>query len=66
MDNTMPQGTGLMPPDQQEPAYIGDCHSDRQIVFAIGVILLVFGPAITGYHQASMIGLALIVLCSLI
>jgi len=44
----------------------GRDHSDRNIVFAIGVVLLVFGPAITGYHQASMIGLALIVFCSLI
>jgi hypothetical protein len=42
------------------------CHSDKQIAFAAGVVLLVFGPAITGYHQASIIGLAIIVLCSLI
>jgi hypothetical protein len=44
----------------------GHYHSDRNIVFAIGVVLLVFGPAVTGYHQASMVGLALIVFCSLI
>jgi hypothetical protein len=54
-----------MPPNQQTPVYAGHCHSDRQIVFAIGVVLLVFGPAITGYHQASTIGLALIVLLQL-
>jgi hypothetical protein len=55
-----------MPPNQQAQVCVGRDHSDRNIVFAIGVVLLVFGPAITGYHQASMIGLALIVFCSLI
>jgi hypothetical protein len=43
-----------------------DCHSDQQIVFALGVVLLIFGPAITGYHQASLVGLALIVFCSMV
>ena len=66
MHNTMSQGTGSIAPYQQPQVYTNDCHSDKQIVFAIGVVLLVFGPAITGYHQASMIGLALIVFCSLI
>jgi hypothetical protein len=60
------QGTGPMPPIPQPPVCASHSHSDRNIVFAIGVVLLVFGPAITGYHQASMIGLALIVFCSLI
>ncbi|MGA2535446.1 MAG: hypothetical protein ABSF53_05490 [Terracidiphilus sp.] len=64
--DTMPQGTGSMPPHPPAPVCAGHSHSDRNIVFAIGVVLLVFGPAITGYHQASMIGLALIVFCSLI
>ncbi|MGO9338586.1 MAG: hypothetical protein ACLPY1_13885 [Terracidiphilus sp.] len=64
--DTMPQGTGPMPPNQQPRVCAGHDHSDRNIVFAIGVVLLVFGPAVTGYHQASMIGLALIVFCSLI
>ena len=64
--DTVPQGTGPMPPNQQPPVCAGHYHSDRNIVFAIGVVLLVFGPAITGYHQASMIGLALIVFCNLI
>ena len=62
----VPLGTGPMPPNQQSQVCVGRDHSDRNIVFAIGVVLLVFGPAITGYHQASMIGLALIVFCSLI
>jgi hypothetical protein len=62
----VPQGTGPMPPNQQPPVCAGHHHSDRNIVFAIGVVLMVFGPAITGYHQASIIGLALIVFCSLI
>jgi hypothetical protein len=64
--DTVPQGPGPMPPNQQLPVCAGHYHSDRNIVFAIGVVLLVFGPAVTGYHQASMIGLALIVFCSLI
>jgi hypothetical protein len=64
--DTVPQGTGPMPPNQQPPVCASHYHSDRNIVFAIGVVLLVFGPAVTGYHQASMIGLALIVFCSLI
>jgi hypothetical protein len=62
----VPQGTGPMPPNQPPPVCVSHSHSDRNIVFAAGVVLLVFGPAITGYHQASMIGLALIVFCSLI
>jgi hypothetical protein len=61
-----PQGSGPMPPNQQLPVCVSHSHSDRNVVFAIGVVLLVFGPAVTGYHQASMIGLALIVFCSLI
>jgi hypothetical protein len=44
----------------------GHYHSDRNIAFAIGVVLRVFGPAVTGYHQASTIGLAPIVFFSLI
>jgi hypothetical protein len=66
LQDTVPPGSGPMPPNQQPPECAGHHHSDRNIVFAIGVVLLVFGPAITGYHQASMIGLALIVFCSLI
>ena len=71
MDGTIPQdttqqGTGSMPPNQQPPMCAGHDRSDRKIVFAIGVVLLAFGPAVTGYQQASMIGLALIVFCSLI
>ena len=64
--DTVPQGNGPMPPNQQPPMCARHYHSDRNIVFAIGVVLLVFGPAITGYHQASTIGLALIVFCNLI
>ncbi|HEY6848443.1 MAG TPA: hypothetical protein VI320_19880 [Terracidiphilus sp.] len=64
--DTVPQETGPVPPNQQPPVGARHYHSDRNIVFAIGVVLLVFGPAITGCHQASMIGLALIVFCNLI
>lgn len=66
MENTMPQGTQPQPPFQHPPAGADDCHSDQQIVFALGVVLLIFGPAITGYHQASLVGLALIVFCSMV
>lgn len=66
MDRTMPQGSGTAPTGQQAPCSRSYYHSDKEIVFAVGVVLLVFGPAITGFHQASMIGLALIVLCSLL
>jgi hypothetical protein len=66
MYKTIPQGNEPMPPNQPRPMCAGRDHSDRNIVFAVGVVLLVFGRAITGYHQASMIGLALIVFCSLI
>ena len=64
--DAVPQGTGPLPPNQQPPVCPSHDRSDRNIAFAIGVVLLVFGPAVTGYHQASMIGLALIVFCSLI
>jgi hypothetical protein len=66
LQDRVPPGTGPIPPHQQPPVCAGYDHSDRSIVFAIGVVLLVFGPAITGYHEASTIGLALIVFCSLI
>ncbi len=66
MNNPMPHGSSPTPPHQPAVVYRGECHSDKQIAFAVGVVLLVFGPAITGYHQASTIGLALIVLCSLL
>lgn len=66
MNNTIPQGSAPIPAAQRASIYGAACHSDRQIVFAVGIVLLVFGPAITGYSQASTIGLALIVLCSLL
>jgi hypothetical protein len=64
--DTWALGIGPMPPNQQSPARACHSHSDWKVVFAIGVVLLVFGPAVTGYHQASMVGLALVVFCSLI
>ena len=48
MYNTMSKGTGRTPPDQQAAVCADNCRSDKHIVFAIGVVLLVFGPAITG------------------
>jgi len=42
------------------------CLSERNICYAVGVALLLFGTPITGHHQASMVGLALIVLSNLL
>jgi len=42
------------------------CQPERNIVYAVGVLLLIFGTAITGHHQASIVGLVLIVLCNLL
>jgi hypothetical protein len=41
-------------------------ESDSQFLMAIGVVLLVCGGAITGHHEVTMIGLALIIFSSLI
>jgi len=42
------------------------CQPERDMVYAAGVVLLLFGTALTGHHQASIVGLALIVLCNLL
>lgn len=64
--NTMPQGSasGKSTP-RQSLCNIQDT-SDRNIVFAVGVVILMFGQAISGCHQAPIVGLAMIMLCSLI
>lgn len=40
-------------------------RSRSNFVFALGVVLLCFGQAITGRHEATMIGLGLIVFTSI-
>jgi hypothetical protein len=39
--------------------------SGSNLLFALGVVLLCFGAAITGRHETTMIGLGLIVFSSL-
>jgi hypothetical protein len=39
-------------------------RSDSHIVMGLGVVLLCFGAAITGRHEVTMIGLAMIVFSS--
>jgi hypothetical protein len=51
-------------PDQaMQPVPYAD-HSTSHIVMGLGVVLLCFGAAITGRHEVTMIGLAMIVLSS--
>jgi hypothetical protein len=46
--------------------YPGRRGSTSDILFGLGVVLLVFGSAITGDHHWNVIGLALIVFSSLV
>ncbi len=66
MNNTLPPESQSMRPDQQRFMEQDLCDPDRKIIYALGVVMLIFGTAITGHHQASIVGLALIVLCNLI
>ncbi len=65
MNNTQPVSE-TMPVNQQPTMERDLCPPERNIVYAVGVMLLLFGTAITGHHQASIFGLALIVLCNLL
>jgi hypothetical protein len=51
---------------QAAPAFAGRHESTSGILFAVGVVLLICGGAITGNHHWNMIGLALIVFGSLV
>ncbi len=70
MNNTQPVSAPM--PVNQQPAMDQPtmdeefCLSERNICYAVGVALLLFGTPITGHHQASIIGLALIVLGNLL
>jgi hypothetical protein len=48
------------PGQAAQPVTCAD-HSDSHIVMGLGVVLLCFGAAITGQHEVTMIGLAMIV-----
>ncbi len=65
MNNTQPVSE-TMPVNQQPTMEQEFYQPERNIVYAVGVLLLIFGTAITGHHQASIVGLALIVLCNLL
>jgi len=65
MNNTQPV-SAPMPVNQQPAMDLEFCLSERNICYAVGVALLLFGTPITGHHQASMVGLALIVLSNLL
>ncbi len=65
MNNTQPV-SGTMPVTQQPTVEQELCQPERNIIYAVGVLLLIFGTAITGHHQTSIVGLALIVLCNLL
>ena len=55
MTNPIPNTVSTQQAQQTE------CHSDSHVVMGLGVVLLCFGAAITGHHEVTMIGLAMIV-----
>ena len=61
MNNPIPNAV----PTPQEPAWMARRCSGSNLLFALGVVLLCFGAAITGRHETTMIGLGLIVFSSL-
>ncbi len=61
MNNPVPNSV----PTQQDDSWFEGRCSGSNGVFALGVVLLCFGAAITGRHETTMIGLALIVFSSL-
>jgi hypothetical protein len=68
MNNTFPNATpapNTVPPNQVQAAIEKECDSDSHLLFALGVVLLVCGGAITGHHEVTMIGLGLIIFSSL-
>lgn len=68
MNNPVPNQN----PQPQAPPWYGyrqpwsgyRCCSGSNVLFGLGVALLVCGAAITGRHEATMIGLGLIILSS--
>jgi hypothetical protein len=63
MNNQIP---GTIPGNAAQTARACEPDSDSQFLMALGVVLLVCGGAITGHHEVTMIGLALIIFSSLI
>jgi len=59
MNNQIPY---TVPVDPRQAAIENDCCSLSNLMFGFGVVALICGPAITGHAQASIVGLALIIL----
>ena len=53
-----------IPQNQAQPWMERRCSGSNGL-FALGVVLLICGAAITGHHEATMIGLGLILFSSL-
>jgi hypothetical protein len=69
MNTPIPNPNPQPPPAQAwygyRPSWYGCCRcSGSNLLFGLGVALLVCGAAITGRHEATMIGLGLIILSS--
>lgn len=59
MNHSIPSA---VPIDPRQAAIHDDCCSLSNLAFGFGVVALICGPAITGHAQASIVGLALIIL----
>jgi hypothetical protein len=64
ISNTAPAPNSV-PANQVQAAIERENESDSHSLFALGVVLLVCGGAITGHHEVTMIGLGLIIFSSL-
>jgi hypothetical protein len=65
METPGTQNPPSYPAQPVPPPYSYRHHSDSHWVMALGVVLLCFGGAITHHHEATMIGLAMIVFAGL-
>lgn len=61
MNNPIPSP---IPTPQPHPWIERRCRGSN-FLFALGIVLLCFGQAITGHHEVTMIGLGLLVFSSL-
>jgi hypothetical protein len=61
MNNPIPNAA----PTRQDRFWMERRCSGSNLLMALGVVLLCFGAAITGHHEATMIGLGLIVFSSI-
>lgn len=66
MQNSVPNPSPHAPHPQIQPVAYRRCDSTSNILFGLGVVLLIFGGALGGGHHWNIIGLALIVFSSLV